>query len=68
MRHCNSRTTSATSSRLRCEAASHLAGSARAWLRAETVFEQAHLVISNLAEHAQARRRLEKEALMRNLE
>lgn len=57
-----------TVSRLRCEAASHLAGSARAWLRAETVFEQAHLVISNLAEHAQAHRRLEKEALMRHLE
>ena len=57
-----------TISRLRCEAASHLAGSARAWLRAETVFEQAHLTISGLAEQAQAHRRLEKEALMRNLE
>ena len=57
-----------TVSRLRSEAASHLAGSARALLRAETVFEHAQLTISSLAEHAQARRRLEKEALMRNLE
>ena len=57
-----------TISRLRGEAAGHLSGSMRAWLRAETVFEQAHLVISNLAEHAQAQRRLEKEALMRHLE
>jgi phosphoserine phosphatase RsbU/P len=57
-----------TISRLRCESVTHLAGSFRAWLRAETVFEQAHLVISGLAEHAQARRRLEKESLMRNLE
>ena len=55
-------------SRLRCECVPHLAGSRRAWLRAETVFEQAHLAISSLAEHAQARRRLEKDALMRNLE
>lgn len=57
-----------TISRLRGECVSRLAGSFRAWLRAETVFEQAHLIISGLAEHAQARRRLEKEALMRNLE
>ncbi|HTV18987.1 MAG TPA: substrate-binding domain-containing protein, partial [Polyangiaceae bacterium] len=57
-----------TISRLRGECVTRLAGSFRAWLRAETVFEQAHLVISGLAEHAQARRRLEKEALMRNLE
>jgi phosphoserine phosphatase RsbU/P len=57
-----------TISRLRCECVTRLAGSVRAWLRAETVFEQAHLIISSLAEHAQARRRLEKEALIRNLE
>lgn len=57
-----------TISRLRAECVLRLAGSVRAWLRAETVFEQAHLIISALAEHAQARRRLEKEALMRNLE
>ena len=57
-----------TITRLRCESVTRLAGSARAWLRAESVFEQAHLVISALAEHAQAQRRLEKETLMRNLE
>lgn len=57
-----------TVSRLRCESVTSLAGSVRAWLRAETVFEQAHLVISGLAEHAQAKRRLEKETLMRSLE
>jgi sigma-B regulation protein RsbU (phosphoserine phosphatase) len=57
-----------TISRLRGECVTRLAGSFRAWLRAETVFEQAHLIISGLAEHAQARRRLEKEALMRNME
>lgn len=57
-----------TISRLRCETVTHLAGSVRAWLRAETVFEQAHLVISGLAEHAQAKRRLEKENLIRALE
>jgi sigma-B regulation protein RsbU (phosphoserine phosphatase) len=57
-----------TISRLRCESVTRLAGSVRAWLRAETVFEQAHVAISGLAEHAQARRRLDKESLMRNLE
>ncbi len=57
-----------TVSRLRCESVITLAGSVRAWLRAETVFEQAHLLISGLAEHAQATRRLEKETLMRSLE
>jgi phosphoserine phosphatase RsbU/P len=57
-----------TVARLRCECVTRLAGSVRAWLRAETVFEQAHLIISGVAEHAQARRRLEKETLMRNLE
>jgi phosphoserine phosphatase RsbU/P len=57
-----------TISRLRCECVTGLAGSVRAWLRAETVFEQAHLTISRLAEHVQARRRLEKESLIRNLE
>jgi sigma-B regulation protein RsbU (phosphoserine phosphatase) len=57
-----------TISRLRCECVTRLAGSVRAWLRAETVFEQAHLIVSGLAEHAQARRRIEKEMLMRNLE
>jgi phosphoserine phosphatase RsbU/P len=57
-----------TISRLRCEAVSSLSGSVRAWLRAETVFEQAQLLVSSLAEHAQAKRRLEKENLMRGLE
>jgi DNA-binding LacI/PurR family transcriptional regulator/serine phosphatase RsbU (regulator of sigma subunit) len=57
-----------TISRLRCESVTRLSGSVRAWLRAETVFEQAHLTVSTLAEHSQARRRLEKESLMRNLE
>jgi phosphoserine phosphatase RsbU/P len=57
-----------TISRLRCESVPRLSGSVRAWLRAETVFEQAHLAVSTLAEHAQARRRLEKESLLRNLE
>lgn len=57
-----------TVSRLRSEVVTSLSGSARAWLRAETVFEQAHLAISSLAEQAQAERRLEKESLMRNLE
>jgi phosphoserine phosphatase RsbU/P len=57
-----------TISRLRCESVPSLSGSVRAWLRAETVFEQAHLAVSTLAEHAQARRRLEKESLLRNLE
>ncbi len=57
-----------TISRLRCESVLSLVGSVRAWLRAETVFEQAHVLISGLAEHAQAKRRLEKETLMRNLE
>jgi sigma-B regulation protein RsbU (phosphoserine phosphatase) len=57
-----------TVSRLRCECVTRLAGSVRAWLRAETVFEQAHLIVSGAAEHIQARRRLEKETLIRNLE
>ncbi len=57
-----------TISKLRCEAVTSLSGSVRAWLRAETVFEQAHISISALAEHAQARRRLEKETLTRGLE
>jgi phosphoserine phosphatase RsbU/P len=57
-----------TVSELRCECVSSLAGSLRAWMRAETVFERAHILISGLAEHAQAKRRLEKDALMRNME
>jgi serine phosphatase RsbU (regulator of sigma subunit) len=57
-----------TISRLRCDCVTRLAGSVRAWLRAETVFEQAHLIISGMAEHVQAQRRLEKETLIRNLE
>lgn len=57
-----------TISRLRSEAVTCLSGSARAWLRAETVFEQAHVTLSNLAEQAQAQRRLDKEALLRSLE
>jgi sigma-B regulation protein RsbU (phosphoserine phosphatase) len=65
---CNAAAWHDTISRLRCEVVSSLSGSARAWLRAETVFEQAQLLISSLAEHAQAKRRLEKEGLMRGLE
>lgn len=65
---CNVAAWHRTISRLRAESVTCLSGSARAWLRAETVFEQAHLVVSGLAERAQAQRRLEKEALMRNLE
>jgi DNA-binding LacI/PurR family transcriptional regulator/serine phosphatase RsbU (regulator of sigma subunit) len=57
-----------TISRLRCEAVTSLSGSVRPWLRAEAVFAEAQLLISSLAEHAQARRRLEKEQLMRSLE
>jgi sigma-B regulation protein RsbU (phosphoserine phosphatase) len=57
-----------TVSELRCESVASLAGSLRAWLLAETVFERAHILISGLAEHAQAKKRLEKDALMRNLE
>jgi len=57
-----------TVSELRCESVSSLAGSVRAWLRAESVFERAHILISGLAEHAQAKKRLEREVLMRNLE
>src|SRR5688572_6659994 len=65
---CNISAWHRTVSRLRSESVGSLAGSARAWLRAETVFEQAHLTISSLAEQSQAQRRLEKEALMRNIE
>ncbi|MEY2936668.1 MAG: hypothetical protein RL033_7417 [Pseudomonadota bacterium] len=57
-----------TVAELRCESVSSLAGSVRAWLRAETVFERAHILISGLAEQEQARRRLEKDALMRSME
>src|SRR6185295_13454597 len=57
-----------TVSELRCESVGSLAGSLRAWLRAETVLERAHILISGLAEHAQAKKRLEKDALMRNME
>jgi len=57
-----------TVSELRCESVSSLAGALQVWLRAETVFERAHVTISGLAEHAQAKRRLEKEALTRNME
>ncbi len=65
---CNIAAWHRTISRLRAESVTCLSGSARAWLRAETVFERAHLMVSGLAERAQAQRRLEKEALMRNLE
>jgi sigma-B regulation protein RsbU (phosphoserine phosphatase) len=57
-----------TVSELRQASIGCLVGSLHSWLRAETVFEQAHLTISSLAEHAQARRHLEKEAVLRNLE
>jgi DNA-binding LacI/PurR family transcriptional regulator/serine phosphatase RsbU (regulator of sigma subunit) len=57
-----------TISRLRCETVTSLSGSVRPWLRAETVFAEAQLLVSSLAEHAQAKRRLEKEQLMRSLE
>ncbi|MEO8178722.1 MAG: substrate-binding domain-containing protein [Deltaproteobacteria bacterium] len=57
-----------TVSALRCESASSLAGSVRAWLRAESMFERSHILISGLAEHAQAKKRLERDVLMRNLE
>ena len=57
-----------TVAELRCESVRTLAGSVRAWLRAETVFERAHILISGLAEHSQAKKRLEKDVLMRNLE
>jgi sigma-B regulation protein RsbU (phosphoserine phosphatase) len=57
-----------TVSELRCESVGSLAGSVRAWLRAESVFERAHILISGLAEHAQAKKRLERDVLTRNLE
>jgi len=57
-----------TVSELRCSSVSSLAGSFNVWLRAETVFERAHITISGLAESAQAKRRLEKETLTRNME
>lgn len=65
---CNIAAWHRTISRLRAESVTCLSGSARAWLRAETVFERAQVLVSGLAERAQAQRRLEKEALIRNLE
>ena len=38
------------------------------WLMAESIFEQAHILVGDQAERTQARRRLEKEALLRDLE
>src|SRR5690606_11535936 len=38
------------------------------WLMAESIFELAHILVRDQAERTQARRRLEKEALLRDLE
>ena len=53
---------------LRLEAASELAGFIGPWLRAETLFEWAHIAIGTEAEKVQARRRLEREEMLRSLE
>lgn len=38
------------------------------WVLAESIFEQAHILVGDQAERVQARRRLDKEALLRDLE
>ena len=53
---------------LRASCVTQLAGAPLDWLRAENIFERAHVLVSDVAERAQGRRRTEQEGLLRVLQ
>lgn len=53
---------------LRKASVADLMGTPERWVVAESIFEQAHILVGDQAERVQARRRLDKEALLRDLE
>jgi serine phosphatase RsbU (regulator of sigma subunit) len=53
---------------LRARCVARLSGSRSDWMRADTVLERAHMLVSDVAERVQGRRRLDQEILLRTLQ